>query len=174
MLTYIKHNQKWWGTKNICHCCIWKMRSSMQNGFGRLSAHPSLACLTHFATPSGMVASSPISACQTKPTHAKRLVALLDGGEQSNSERNKATSANSATKSPPVENYSFPSYLLLIKQLVAAVWRRRTAQLSPHLSGEIAPENHSFPSYLLYETIGCAAWRRRTAQLSPHLSGEIC
>ena len=36
--------------------------------------------------------SSPISACQTKPTHAKRLVALLDGGEQSNSESNKATS----------------------------------------------------------------------------------
>ena len=68
--------------------------------------------------------SSPISACQTKPTHAKRLVALLDGGEQSNSESNKATSnrkplfsklfalwndwllcltqANRATKSPPV------------------------------------------------------------------------
>ena len=68
--------------------------------------------------------SSPISACQTKPTHAKRLVALLDGGEQSNSESNKATStrkplfsklfalwndwllcltqANGATKSPPV------------------------------------------------------------------------
>ena len=65
-----------------------------------------------------------ISACQTKPTHAKRLVALLDGGEQSNSESNKATStrkplfsklfalwndwllcltqANRATKSPPV------------------------------------------------------------------------
>ena len=37
--------------------------------------------------------SSPISACQTKPTHAKRLVALSDGGEQSNSESNKATSA---------------------------------------------------------------------------------
>ena len=68
--------------------------------------------------------SSPISACQTKPTHAKRLVALSDGGEQSNSESNKATSArkplfsklfalwndwllcltqaNRATKSPPV------------------------------------------------------------------------
>ena len=68
--------------------------------------------------------SSPISACQTKPTYAKRLVALLDGGEQSNSESNKATStrkplfsklfalwndwllcltqANRATKSPPV------------------------------------------------------------------------
>ena len=28
-----------------------------------------------------------------RPTHAKRLVALLDRGEQSNSESNKATSA---------------------------------------------------------------------------------
>ena len=68
--------------------------------------------------------SSPISACQTKPTHAKRFFALLDGGEQSSSESNKATStrkplfsklfallndwllcltqANRATKTPPV------------------------------------------------------------------------
>ena len=52
-----------------------------------------LACLAHFATSSGMVASSSISACQTKPTHATRLVALLDGGEQRNSESNNATSA---------------------------------------------------------------------------------
>ena len=68
--------------------------------------------------------SSPILACQTKLAHAKHLVSLLDGGEQSNSESNKATSnrtpsfsklcalwndwllclmqANRATKSPPV------------------------------------------------------------------------
>ena len=39
---------------------------------------------------------------------------------------------------------------------------------------QLEPENHSFPSYLLYETIGFSVWRRRTEQLSPYLSGEIC
>ena len=64
------------------------------------------------------------------------------------------------------QNRHMPNVWLLCWTEANRATRSRTKQL--------APENHSFPSYLLYETIGCSVWRRRTEQLSPHLSGEIC
>ena len=75
----------------VCVLCVWRQREEeeaeeeepgIQNQ--KQEPHTKLWGIISY--------SSPISACQTKPTHAKRLVALLDGGEQSNSESNKATS----------------------------------------------------------------------------------
>ena len=75
----------------VCVVCVWRQREEEaaeeeEPGIQNQKQEP------HAKLWGIISCSSPISACQTKPTHAKRLVALLDGGEQSNSESNKATS----------------------------------------------------------------------------------
>ena len=67
---------------------------------------------------------------------------------------------------PARQNRHMPNVWLLCWTEASRATRSRTKQL--------ASENHSFPSYLLYETIGCSVWRRRAEQLRHHLSGEIC